>query len=249
MSLLPESSNSFVSSQNSSPILPAQRDRAFAVWPYPCIGQLRFLEFGAAKHPNYSEVVSRLKSGQTFLDVGCCLGQDLRKLVYDGAPSSAAMSGLDIEPAFFDLGFELFRDREKMHATFLAADLTKKDVPALTPLLSKVDVINVRNVLHCFNLNDQKTAAQHLVSLAKPVPGSIILGSQVGDYDAGEKRGLSQDAFTFLHNLQTFDQFWQDVGTVTDSQWKLEAWAKKAPEWMLNQSQSLITLLFKVTRT
>ena len=48
------------------------------------------------------------------------------------------MSGLDIEPGFFDLGYELFRDREKMHATFLAADLTKTSGPRIAPLQFKI---------------------------------------------------------------------------------------------------------------
>lgn len=100
----------------------SQRERGFKTWPCPCIGHLRFLELTAATRPTYPNIVSRLKSGQTYLDVGCCLGQDLRKLMSDGAPSSQAMYGIDIEPAFFDLGYELFRDKEKMQATFLSAD-------------------------------------------------------------------------------------------------------------------------------
>lgn len=227
------------------------RDRAFAVWPYPCIGRLRFLELTTSTHPDYPEVVSRLKSGQTFLDVGCCLGQDLRKLMYDGAPSSAAMSGVDIESAFFDLGFELFRDREKMHATFLAADLTKAYAPAVTPLLLKHDVISAQSLFHLFNLKDQKTVAKHLVSFTKPSPGSIIVGRQAGDSDPGEKRGLSQDAVVFLHNLQTFEQLWQDVGEATNSKWKVDARTEEPPGRLLNQSWStpgIMILLFKITR-
>lgn len=169
----------------------------------------------------------------------------------DGAPSSAAMSGLDVEPAFFDLGYELFRDREKMHANFLTADLTKKSAPSVTPLHSKIDVISAQSLFHLFNLNDQKTIAQHLVSLTKPIPGSMVVGRQAGDLDAGEKRGLSQDSNVFLHNLDTFDQFWQDVGAVTDSRWKVDARVEKAPERMLNQSWStpgIMVLTFKVTR-
>ena len=34
-----------------------QRDRAFTIWPYPCIGNLRFLDLTAATHPDYQEVV------------------------------------------------------------------------------------------------------------------------------------------------------------------------------------------------
>ena len=169
----------------------------------------------------------------------------------DGAPSSAAMSGLDIESAFFDLGYELFCDREKMHATFIAANLTKASAPSITPFQSKIDIISAQSLFHLFNLKDQKTIAQHLVSLTKPIPGSIILGRQAGDLEAGEKRGLSQDSIVFLHNLQTFERFWQDVGTATDSKWKVDAQVEKAPPRMLGQSWStpgIMVLVFKVIR-
>lgn len=33
-------------------------------------------------------MVQRLKDGARYLDVGCCLGQDIRKLVADGVPSA-----------------------------------------------------------------------------------------------------------------------------------------------------------------
>lgn len=125
----------------------------------------------------------------------------------DGAPSSAAMSGMDIEPAFFDLGYEIFRDRDKMYATFLAADLTRTSTPSIAPLRSKIDIISAQSLFNLFKLEDQKTVAQHLISLVKPVPGSIVLERQAGGLEVGEKGGLSQESLVFLHNLQTFEQF------------------------------------------
>ena len=124
----------------------------------------------------------------------------------DGAPSSA-MSGMDIEPAFFDLGYEIFRDRDNMHATFLAADLTRTSTPSIAPLRFKIDIISAQSLFHLFKLEDQKTVAKHLVSLVKPVPGSIILERQAGGLEVGEKGVLSQESLMFLHNLQTFEQF------------------------------------------
>lgn len=175
----------------------------------------------------------------------------MRKLMYDGAPSSSALSGLDIEPTFFELGFELFGDRGKMRAQFTAADLTKKFVSSISPLKSNFDIISAQSLFHLFNLNDQKTIAEHLVSFAKPAPGSIILGRQAGDLDAGEKRGLTPDSLVFLHNLQTFEHFWKDVGIATDTKWEVDARVEKAPERILKQSWStpgIMVLLFKVTR-
>ena len=61
--------------------------------------------------PIIRDLLSRLEKGHALLDAGCRPGQDLRTLVFDGAPSASNLYGLDISPAFFDLGFELFRDR------------------------------------------------------------------------------------------------------------------------------------------
>ncbi|KAL8695808.1 MAG: hypothetical protein Q9201_007954 [Fulgogasparrea decipioides] len=62
------------------------------------------------------------KPPELFLDLGCCLGQDIRKLVVDGA-ASENLYGLDIEPHFIDLGYELFRDRRTLKSRFTIADL------------------------------------------------------------------------------------------------------------------------------
>lgn len=35
---------------------------------------------------DYASIIERLKAGSTLLDIGCFLGQDLRRLVADGAP-------------------------------------------------------------------------------------------------------------------------------------------------------------------
>ncbi|KAL9591365.1 MAG: hypothetical protein Q9179_007798 [Wetmoreana sp. 5 TL-2023] len=118
-----------------------QRHRAFKVYPYPCLGQNRFLNLSLSRHPQYPEVLARLsrsrnalpasqpgeslepkKPPELFLDLGCCLGQDIRKLVVDGA-ASENLYGLDIEPHFIDLGYELFRDRRTLKSRFTIADL------------------------------------------------------------------------------------------------------------------------------
>ncbi len=57
-----------------------------------------------------------------LLDVGCCFGQDLRKLVVDGVPSERLV-GLEPESKFLDLGFELFADRELFKGQMIAGNL------------------------------------------------------------------------------------------------------------------------------
>ena len=69
-------------------------------WPqgfYPSIGGLRFLLPILRKHPNYPKLLQKLKSGATLMELGPGLGQDLRYLVDDGAPSDK-MWAVDARP-------------------------------------------------------------------------------------------------------------------------------------------------------
>lgn len=59
----------------------SQRNKAWEVHHYPCLGRFRFLELGISSSDAYREVIRRLKDGQKLLDMGCCVGQDVRKLV------------------------------------------------------------------------------------------------------------------------------------------------------------------------
>lgn len=69
------------------------RKQAYKARAYPCLGRFRFLEIDLAKHPLYSSYVlpamRKELRGQTdvplFLELGTCLGQDIRKLIFDGA--------------------------------------------------------------------------------------------------------------------------------------------------------------------
>ncbi|EMR82451.1 hypothetical protein BcDW1_8944 [Botrytis cinerea BcDW1] len=65
------------------------RGKAWAIRPYPCTGLGRFLDNLLAQSPAYKDIVARLKGGDSFIDIGCFLGQELRQLVWDlnGAPT------------------------------------------------------------------------------------------------------------------------------------------------------------------
>jgi hypothetical protein len=41
----------------------------------------RFLNFGLPMTGAYDEVLARVGQGQSLLDLGCCFGQELRRLV------------------------------------------------------------------------------------------------------------------------------------------------------------------------
>ena len=65
----------------------AIRDKAYAVYTYPCIQVGMFLDPTITRLWNYeSEILPRLTGTSTskLLDVGCCVGQVARRLVTDG---------------------------------------------------------------------------------------------------------------------------------------------------------------------
>lgn len=96
----------------------AIRNQAFAIRAYPCTGLGAWLVPYLAQSPAYSEIVQRVKNGETLLDIGCFLGSDLRRLVFDGkdAVLSESLIGMDIV-SHWDVGFDLFRDRETFRAS------------------------------------------------------------------------------------------------------------------------------------
>ncbi|KAK7723900.1 hypothetical protein SLS64_000231 [Diaporthe eres] len=100
----------------------SKRDKAWDIFPYPCIGQFRFLNLSLSKKPSYERLLERLRDGATYLDVGCCIGQDIRKLVHDGAPGGS-LHGAELQEGFIGLGYDFFRDRDTLGATLVQADV------------------------------------------------------------------------------------------------------------------------------
>ena len=174
-------------------------------------------------HPLYKSILSRLiNDGNTILDAGCCFGQELRKLAFDGAPP-AALYGMDLEQSFLGLGDELFLDHAKMaDATFLAGDLLRPGAQ-FPDLERKIDIVHASSLLHLFTWEEQVIVTSRLVGFMKARPGSLMLGRHVGAVNAGEYRGLSEGTTTYRHNVESFQRLWEEVGEKTDSSWKVDA--------------------------
>ncbi|KLO17098.1 hypothetical protein SCHPADRAFT_180653 [Schizopora paradoxa] len=103
------------------------RKEAYAHYPYPCIRRFHFLNLMMLYNPIYSSVVDAGKKEETwFLDIGCCMGTDVRKLVLDGY-RAANIAGCDLRSTFIDIGRDkesgLFRDVDTCEITFFAADI------------------------------------------------------------------------------------------------------------------------------
>lgn len=118
-----------------------------------------------------------MKTGnETFLDLGCCFAQDIRNLVFEGAPSDR-MTGFELRREFVDFGYELFRDRETLASEFVIGDFFDGDCGLRE---GSFDVIHASSFFHLFNWDEQVEAVSKAVRLLKPKQDSLIVGRQAG---------------------------------------------------------------------
>lgn len=218
------------------------------------------MNLSLSRHPLYPEVLARLRpqidletqrleslnisgkssgisyihsSSQVLLDLGCCLAQDLRKLVFDGVPSEN-LYGLDVEKGFIDLSYDLFNDHTTFKSQFVIADMLLADVsrdsaldadsstdglsadsiPAPTSLASlenRISVVVANSIFHLYNYADQLRLAKRVVRLLSPERGSLILGRQVGSSQPGEYNAVNNQGTRYAHDATSFRRFWGQV--------------------------------------
>ena len=216
------------------------RDRAFTIWPYACIGQVRFLDYTIPHHPYCDPVLSKLRSGGHFLDAGSCFGQVIRFLAHNEGIPGSQLHAFDLEPAFTDFGFELFRDKDRLSAHMFSGDLlADPSTPSgMSTVEGKMDVIHVASVLHSWQWDEQIFAAKRLVSLTKPVAGSLIVGNQLGSLNAGEYAMPTGKGYNYRHDEASMRRFWGQVGEETGSDWKIDSGLFLPPAVKENLEQS-----------
>uniref|UniRef100_A0A8H8CLX6 Methyltransferase domain-containing protein n=1 Tax=Psilocybe cubensis TaxID=181762 RepID=A0A8H8CLX6_PSICU len=152
--------------------------------------------------PAYPKALKLLEQHRDpiFLDIGCCFGNDTRKVAVDGWPAENIVAS-DLRGEFWDCGHELFKSTpESFPATFIAGDvfdssmLDMSDIQAdaeakqppsirplrgltsLTPLKHQVSAIHASALFHLFPEEGQRELARRLASLLLPEKGSIIFG-------------------------------------------------------------------------
>lgn len=190
----------------------SQRDKAWDIFPYPCIGQFRFLNLSLSKKPSYASILSRIREGATYLDIGCCIGQDIRKLVHDGAPGNK-LHGAELQGHFIKLGYDFFRDKETLQAMLMQADaFDLGESSPLGGLVGKIDIIHMGQVVHLFGWDRQRDLLENCVKLLRPASsGAMILGQAVGDVEGGTKPGGQ----IFVHSVETFNKMWVEISERT----------------------------------
>ncbi|KAF2255137.1 hypothetical protein BU26DRAFT_151226 [Trematosphaeria pertusa] len=187
------------------------RDEAWNIFPYPCIGQFRFLDLSLNQMKEYAEVLQRLQKGQQLLDMACCFGQEIRQLVADGAPSEN-IHGCDLREEYVALGYKLFGDHNTLRSKFLNADVFDEN-SALMELEGQFDMVYAGSFFHLWGYEDQVKASKAVARLLRPQKGSMILGRQIGSVIAAEHdHTTNPTGKMFLHNAESLKRVWEEIG-------------------------------------
>ncbi|KAL1892635.1 hypothetical protein Sste5346_006920 [Sporothrix stenoceras] len=217
---------SHVSSDSVVPHVVNTRNAAWQIHPYPCLGQFRFLELNLSHRDLYSRLLDDLKTqpDARFLDIGCCLGQDLRKLIYDGAPPER-VAGAELNGAFIDLGYELFKDKKALagKTPIVSANILEDPSSPSSPLYSLAgtfSAVQLGMLLHLFTWEEQITAFRYTLSLLRGNTGDRIFGQATGHLDGTPTASVSARA-TFKHNADTFTKLVTEFGQTTNTSWKI----------------------------
>ncbi|KAL2828353.1 hypothetical protein BJY01DRAFT_261556 [Aspergillus pseudoustus] len=220
--------------EETLPHVLALRDEAFSIFPYPCIGQMRFLSCHLARLPFYPQVLARLRASPAngFLDAGCCVGQELRHLMHSALIPASQLYGFDLEPEFFELGYKLFRDNaETFPATFVRGDLgvsgdedwARGDI--VRRIKGRVDVIWAGSLLHFWDWEGQVRGVERLIGLARGELGTVFCGRQMGSTIAGvyELTGLMDQTMHYRHDVGSLRGMWREIETKTGTRWEVQA--------------------------
>jgi hypothetical protein len=149
------------------------------------------------------------------------MGQDVRKLVHDGAPSENTYAS-DLKENFWDFGYDMFLDKSTLQTKFMEADIFDAD-SQLKQIDGKIDIVNAASFFHLFDWDDQVKAAKRTVQLLKPVSGSMIIGRQGGKAEAGSFAHVQKEKTAFWHNVESWKKMWEQVGSETGTEWRVEA--------------------------
>ncbi|KUI64805.1 hypothetical protein VM1G_01245 [Cytospora mali] len=197
------------------------RDKAWDVFPYPCIGQFRFLQLSLYKQPSYPAMIQQLRQGAKYLDIGCCLGQDLRKLVADGVPSEN-LYGAELLGDFIQLGYDLFRDKDTLKTQFMQADVLDPNSP-LQSLKGAIDFIHLGMILHVFSWEEQREVLETCIRILKPRAGTLIVGQAVGHAEGMSSPGGHAGGYSFKHSDESFRRLWKEISERTGIQFDCRA--------------------------
>jgi len=219
-------------------ILFETRKSAYKTMAFPCIRQFHFVSFFMQRNTIYKHILEYAQKAPTdkapvVLDLGCCMGTDLRKLLQDGYPtnpSSTNVYGCDLLPDFVTEGHKLYRDGpgtlSPTPIKFFTDDIfnvpVKPDVTVesvgLNSLRGKVDVLYAGALFHLFDEEKQFGLAQRLAALIntnysaeRKNSETIIFGRHIGSLEATKAHRPSEFGGAFGHSPASWKELWETV--------------------------------------
>ncbi|TQN67441.1 Methyltransferase ausD [Colletotrichum shisoi] len=197
------------------------RDKIWDVFPYPCIGEFHFLDFNLSRRPGYPHMIAKLQDPDArHLEIACCVGRDLRRLVHDGVDSAKTVA-IELEQGYIDAGYELFRDRDTLRTRFVNADMLDDRSAELDALEDSFDTADLGLCLHLWNREEQMVVLGRVIRLLKQKPGVVILGHAAGHADGIDVPGVANKP-ALRHNQESWEKLWADISKQTGTKWELK---------------------------
>jgi len=199
------------------------RTKATTIYPYLCIRRFAFAWPRLSMTPVYP--LLKNKGVKNFdvdfkdlrvMDIGTCIGQDLRKMIVDGVRKENVL-GVDLQAGFFDVGFGLFEDQESMQNHFAQADVFDpefKQRPRVKEFYDFThggpDLISLCAVIHLFNQDKQVELIRSVTKLFDPKRGGLLVGTTSG---AGTEMPFSIQADSrYMHTDWSLQRLFQEHG-------------------------------------
>jgi SAM-dependent methyltransferase len=212
-----------------------QRDKAWEICPYSCVGTFGFTAPSIQVQPYYPSLLNRMKKGDRCLDLGCGLGQNVRKVVLDCGLSSNVY-GSDLLQDLIDCGYTYFLDQASLQSRFSTGDLLNENSSDFKHVEGTFDILYTACLYHLWSWEVQLKASIASTKLLKPEPGSVIFGWQIGASPAKEiSRNLddnrAEHTTMYRHDEASLTKLWEVVGEETGSKWFVEA-ENGLPDWI-----------------
>jgi hypothetical protein len=123
---------------------------------------------------------------------------------------------------FFETGYELFQDRDKLNSLFLAANILDKE-SVLGQLKGKIDIAWTNNSLQVFDWDTQVIIIRHIMRLLKPAPHSLIVGRLIGYKKHGEHEDkFSPKGSVYRHDIKSFKKMFHAAALQLKEKWETD---------------------------
>jgi len=198
--------------------------RALEIYLYGCIHNGGFAALRERAHREYPAILQYAKKGNFLVvDLGCCLGTDVRQFLLDGgdAHGTNKIIAVDLEQKFIDLGQDLYKGPTP-GIEFRTANLLDPTDSNVDDLTSKVNLLYTGAVFHLFDEAQQRVFAKKIASLLATVGEVAVFGWHRGAQVAGA-RPHRTGGIIFSHSPESWKELWTEILGADSKNWQINA--------------------------